>query len=264
MAENKKGFVLYADQKTSFDDLTDTEAGILIKHIFSYVNDENPVLEDRILQIAFNPIKLQLKRDLKKYESIKEKRSFAGQKSAEMRQQTSTHSTHVDFVKHTSTHSTVIDKDNVNVNDTVKDNVTVNVNDTVKDNVTVNVNDTVIKNIEQRKINFSLSLNPFLEKYIPEFGLNGAKDMLNKFYLYWSEANPNGKKMKWEMQKTWDLKGRLRTWADNQVKFNKTNNNGTKQASAGSRKTDIIALNKLSTNVLQQFELNENFRGSPE
>ncbi len=73
MAEGKKGFVLYADQKSIFDDLTNEEAGILIKHIFSYVNDENPILEDRIIQMAFNPIKMQLKRDLVKYENVRER-----------------------------------------------------------------------------------------------------------------------------------------------------------------------------------------------
>jgi len=121
MAENKKGFVLYADQQSIFDKLTDSEAGALIKHIFNYVNDKNPIASDRITDISFEPIKLQLKRDLKKWEEIKLKRSNAGKLSAEKRQQTSTKSTHVESVQQTSTKSTVI----VNVNDKV------NVNDTV-------------------------------------------------------------------------------------------------------------------------------------
>ena len=78
MADNKKGFVLYADQKLIFEDLTNEEAGVLIKHIFSYVNDENPILENRLLQVAFNPIKLQLKRDLVKWESEVIKRGDSG------------------------------------------------------------------------------------------------------------------------------------------------------------------------------------------
>jgi len=119
MAENKKGFVLYADQKIIFEELTDEEAGILIKHVFKYVNDENPILENRIITIAFNPIKLQLKRDLKRWESIRLKRSEAGKKSAESRQQN----------QQVLTKSTVIVNDNVNVN--------VNVNDNVNDNVNV-------------------------------------------------------------------------------------------------------------------------------
>lgn len=80
MAENKKGFVLYADQKLIFDDLTNDEAGILIKHIFSYVNDENPELNDRFINMAFKPIKLQLKRDLLKYEGIRERNSANARK----------------------------------------------------------------------------------------------------------------------------------------------------------------------------------------
>lgn len=68
MAENKKGFMLYADQKEIFSELPDEIAGQLIKLVFSYVNDENPKEDDLLLKIAFTPIKHQLKRDLKKYQ----------------------------------------------------------------------------------------------------------------------------------------------------------------------------------------------------
>lgn len=78
MAENKSGFLLYADYKNIFDQLTDAEAGILVKHLFAYVNDEDPELDDRMLKIVFEPIKLQLKRDLKSWESKKGKSSEAG------------------------------------------------------------------------------------------------------------------------------------------------------------------------------------------
>ena len=127
MAENKKGFVLYPDQKIIFDELTDEEAGILIKHVFKYVNDENPILENRIITMAFNPIKLQLKRDLKRWESIRLKRSEAGKKSAESRQQNQQVLTSVESVEQVLTKSTVIVNDNVNVNVNVNDNVNVNV-----------------------------------------------------------------------------------------------------------------------------------------
>ena len=78
MAENKKGFILYADQKELFTQLSDEQAGKLIKHIFRYVNDENPVSEDVIINIAFTPIKQHLKRDLDKFNETKERRSKAG------------------------------------------------------------------------------------------------------------------------------------------------------------------------------------------
>lgn len=78
MADNKKSFVLYRDQKHIFDELSDREAGRLIKFIFSYVNDESPHATDKIMKIAFEPIKQQLKRDLKDWESERSKRSVAG------------------------------------------------------------------------------------------------------------------------------------------------------------------------------------------
>ena len=88
MAEDKKGFILYADQKELFSQLPDELAGKLIKHIMAYVNDENPVSDDILINIAFTPIKLQLKRDLVKFEETKGRRSIAGKIGAEKRWQT--------------------------------------------------------------------------------------------------------------------------------------------------------------------------------
>lgn len=124
MAENKKSFVLYADYTELFNELSDAEAGQLIKHIFDYVNDKNPVCDNKIINASFIPIKLQLKRDLVKWEETRGKRSEAGKISAERRQQKSTLLTHVDFVQQTSTNPTVTVNvtDNVTVNDTVIDN----------------------------------------------------------------------------------------------------------------------------------------------
>lgn len=129
MADNKKTVVVYTDWSLIFDQLEDDEAGKLIKHFFAYVKDEEPKLEDRFLKLAFTPIENQLKRDLKKWEVVLEKRSAAGKASAEAKknlkenQQNSTKSTCVDFVETNSTLST----DNVNVNVNVNDNVNVNV-----------------------------------------------------------------------------------------------------------------------------------------
>jgi len=69
--------------------LTDIEAGQLLKHLFRYVNDQNPVPENRIIELSFESIKHQLKRDLKEWESTKQILSAAGRegglKSAAMR-----------------------------------------------------------------------------------------------------------------------------------------------------------------------------------
>lgn len=87
MAKDKKSFILYVDQKDLFNKLPDEIAGKLIKHIYSYVSDENPESEDLIVNIAFEPIKQQLKRDLKLFEEKRIKRSEAGLAGANKRWQ---------------------------------------------------------------------------------------------------------------------------------------------------------------------------------
>jgi len=80
MATGKKSFLLYADYMTVFKELTDEEAGKLAKIIFEYVNDLAPIVEDRLLKLVFEPIRLQLKRDLSHWESVKTVRSENGKK----------------------------------------------------------------------------------------------------------------------------------------------------------------------------------------
>lgn len=43
--------------------------------------------------------------------------------------------------------------------------------------------------------------------------------MLQDFFEYWSEHNPDGKKMRWEMEKVFDINRRLTTWSNNQTKY---------------------------------------------
>ena len=126
MSNNKKSFLLYLDQQELFNKLPDEVAGKLIKHIFSYVNCENPEAEDILLDIAFSSIKQALKRDLAKWDTQIKQRSDAGKKSAEKRanekQRTLTN------VKPRSTVST----DSVNVSVSVSDNDSVSDSEVIK------------------------------------------------------------------------------------------------------------------------------------
>jgi len=87
MAKDKKSFILYVDQKDLWNKLPDELAGKLIKHIYSYVSDEHPTSDDLMIEIAFEPIKQQLKRDLKLFEDKRVKRSEAGLAGANKRWQ---------------------------------------------------------------------------------------------------------------------------------------------------------------------------------
>lgn len=139
MAENKKGFLMYADWQSTIQHLTDEQAGKLLKHLLSYVNDENPKCDDPIIKICFEPIKTQLKRDLEKWEKVRENRRKAGRKSAESRaKKKSEHMlTGVEGVQQESTP--------VNTTQQSPTKSTVNVNDNVNDNVSVNVNDILLE-----------------------------------------------------------------------------------------------------------------------
>lgn len=119
MAENKKSFILYCDQKGVWDKLNNEQAGKLIKHIIAYVNDENPQTDDFITELAFEPIKQHLKRDLKKWEKQYDQRVEAGKKSAESRKR----------------NSTTVDDRSISSTDNVSVNGSVNVNATVNENV---------------------------------------------------------------------------------------------------------------------------------
>lgn len=76
--ENKKSFILYCDLIHTIQKLPDDKAGQLLKIILDYVNDKNPVVEDLLLQIAFEPIKHQLKRDLVRWNEFRHKQSENG------------------------------------------------------------------------------------------------------------------------------------------------------------------------------------------
>ena len=43
--------------------------------------------------------------------------------------------------------------------------------------------------------------------------------LLNEFCDYWTESNPNGTKMKFEMQKTFDISRRLKKWIRNSTEW---------------------------------------------
>jgi len=131
MAENKKGFVLYTDQIDLFEDLPDEYAGKLIKHIYRYVNDLNPITDDLVVKSGFSLIKAQLKRDLKKWENTCDARSEAGRlggiKSGEARRSKTNQN------EANEANALNLKQTKQNEHDNVKDNDIVNVKETVKE-----------------------------------------------------------------------------------------------------------------------------------
>lgn len=178
MAKDKKSFILYCDQQGVFNMLPDEQAGKLIKHIFAYVNDENPEADDLLLSIAFESIKTQLKRDLKKYENYIDKQKENGKKGGRPKTQP--------FLDETQKTQAFFSKpkkaDNVNVNDNVIEK----------------------ENIKEKTARFTPPTLDELKAYMQQ---QGMEDLTERFYdFYQAKGWMVGKnKMK-------DWKAAVRTW----------------------------------------------------
>lgn len=118
MAEGKKSFVLYTEIIHTVRKLSNEKAGELFKHILSYVNDEHPVTDDILIEVAFEPIKQALKKDLQKWQEYQEKQRLNGAKGGRPRKQEETQKTQPFQENPTQPKKAV----NVNVNDNVNVN----------------------------------------------------------------------------------------------------------------------------------------------
>lgn len=132
MAKEKKGFILYCDIIHTIEKLSDEQTGKLFKHILKYVNDQEPIAEDIITEIAFEPIKQTLKRDLQKYEDIRVKNKENALKRW---------------------------------NATASERMQVDTKNADRDKDRVKVKDKVIESIEERKNKFYASLSLFVDEY---------------------------------------------------------------------------------------------------
>ena len=159
MAENKKSFIAYVDWKETFDSLPDDKAGQLVKHLFSYVSDENPTTDDILINAVFANIKQQLKRDLRKWESLSVQRAefgrLGGIKSGVKR----------------SKRSKSLKNEAKASKGKQNEHVTVNVNDTVNDNEEIRINKSWIRWKDFKKAEFNF-------KYKSDISENAAKKEL--------------------------------------------------------------------------------------
>lgn len=121
----KKGFILYADNAEQINLLSDEEAGVLLKNLMNFV--ENKALSDMspVVKMAFSFISRQVARDTEKWLEIRKNRSLAGKTAMEKRW------------GNDNKNNTVITNDNKAITNDNKGitKITVNVNDNVKVNV---------------------------------------------------------------------------------------------------------------------------------
>ena len=77
------------------------------------------------------------------------------------------------------------------------------------------------KNAEKtQKKSYKERKNIFID-LLSEFVNDENRAMCNEFFLYWTETSMKSDKMRFEMEKAFDMKRRLMTWEKNQNKFQK-------------------------------------------
>ncbi len=195
--QNKDSFVLYTKYIDTFKELTDEQAGKLIKVILEYVNDMNPEPEG-LIKIAFIPIKQKLKEDLVKWKEEKEKRSLAGKKGMESRYSSvNKELTNDNNVSECYNKTNTVKDELTNLTDNV--NVYVNVNDNDNDNVLNNNNNNNINNIiasvelpliDKTEFNITQSM---IDEWQKVYTAIDVKFECERMRL-WLEANPLNKK----------------------------------------------------------------------
>lgn len=202
--ENKNSFILYCDIIHTVEKMPNEKAGELFKHILNYVNDNDPVTDDLLIQVVFEPIKQSLKRALKKWQATSARRSeigrLGGLKSGEARASKPN--------QNEAIASATKQNEATSSKRTVSDSVSVSVS--VIDSVSNNKRE-VKKTLEERKSAFASSLSEFKDKY--------PRPMLKNFHDYWTETNRSKNNMRFELEKTWEVGLRLAKWASKEKGF---------------------------------------------
>jgi hypothetical protein len=192
----KKSFIMHLDSLVILDKMSDDVAGKFIKIIYRYQKDGTLPSMDFGMDMAITPFINQFCRDDEKYNEFIDKQKDNGSKGGRPKNPSEpkvTQKTQAFSEKPTETQKTL------NVSDSVSDN----------DNVSVINN----KSIEERLTAFRTSLIPYVE----EFG----RELVRDFYDYWREVNGSGKKMRFEMEKVFNIDMRIKRWERNNKKFAK-------------------------------------------
>ena len=83
-----KSFLMYQDMENVFERLSGEESRALLLGMFRYHRGEEPRFGDRMLEILFEPLRLQMDRDREKYRRTIQARAEAGRKGGKARKKT--------------------------------------------------------------------------------------------------------------------------------------------------------------------------------
>lgn len=234
MADGKKSFILYADlihvvKKLVLKDRENKTnwAGELFLHILEYVNDNDPVPIDFIVEMTFEPIKLSLKRDLQKYAITATGKSNAGKLGNLKRWNKDVYDKVVNSEITLEDGVKIAESRRVSHSDKSIANVAVNDSDNV--NVSVNDND-----INKRENNSDKNALTFLKSTDFNFEIfemqnkKNVKDWEKMLELYSYKVDEEGLEYTKKI-----LEARLRRWMSSWI----TNENKNKEKSSAKKES---------------------------
>jgi hypothetical protein len=196
-----KSFILHLDSLEILDELSNEQAGILVKAFKQYHEGQEPDL-DPILKMVFIPFRSQFIRDLKKYNKVVERNrqnGLKGGRPTESGTKKETQETQENPLGYSEPKKPYSDSKSDSDSDNKSDSIIVK------------------ESINERKLKFATLLSPFVGNGPDQY----SRDLVKEFYDYWTEHGPNDKKFRKEKQTSFDISRRLRTFKKNETKFNK-------------------------------------------
>ena len=230
-------FILHENIIRMSAKLSDTELARLFRHIYSHVNDPQTTFEDEsvAVDIIYTEWERQYTADKEEYESVCQKRREAGNKGNQKRwgkqasesskssasskssesskssisETTETiakgNNTIAKIANATNAIAKIADNDNEYDNDYDSDSDINKKETSPKGEAKKKISLALSRPAEIRKKEFYQSILPYTDSY--------ERDMLNDFYQYWTEMDRRRRRMRFEMQKTWETGKRLAVWA---------------------------------------------------
>lgn len=239
--KQRESFLFYRDWWESMKD-NDAIRYEVYDAIMTKVFDDIEPEVSPMAKMALKFILPVIGRDHDKYNDVREKRKAAGIKGNEKRwgksQTIANVANATDAICESQMSQTIANvADNVNVNDNVNDNDNKNKKKTpkgVKKEKEVAASAATPEDeLKKRAGVFYKSLVQYVETY--------GKEMIRRFYDYWTEPNKSRTKMRYELERTWDTKRRLNTWASREnINPRRTNYDANSETARQQRQRDAL------------------------
>lgn len=239
--KQRESFLFYRDWWESMKD-NDAIRYEVYDAIMTKVFDDIEPEVSPMAKMALKFILPVIGRDHDKYNDVREKRKAAGIKGNEKRwgksQTIANVANATDAICESQMSQTIANvADNVNVNDNVNDNDNKNKKKTpkgVKKEKEVAASAATPEDeLKKRAGVFYKSLVPYVKTY--------GREMIRQFYDYWTEPNKSRTKMRYELERTWDTKRRLNTWASREnINTRRTNYDANSETARQQRQRDAL------------------------